>query len=476
MHESIYITLANKVASMIENDVYKAGDKLPSLRSLHKENGISVGTVLQAFNHLIDKGLINAREKSGYFVSYRSKRKLPLPQTNPVTLSAKTVHIDQLIQKLRKDGVGKHFVSFANALPDHRLLPFNGIKRAIQNASRDLSGSYLAMEERQGNLKLREEIAKRSFMWSGSLQASDILITNGATEAVILGLKAVTKEGDTVLVQDPCYYGIMQCLEYLNLKVITIPCHSETGINITDLEDACSKFAVKACVLVANFNNPNGTCLSSEKKQQIAEFANKMEIPVIEDDLYGDIFFKGTRPDTIKTYDKNGWVLYCSSFSKSLAPGLRIGWCATDRFVYEAARLKSMHNGPTCSFTQKALCELLSFGVYDRHLKKFRIELNKNLVRTTNLIEQYFPEGTKISSPIGGLVIWVELPGYINTVQLQDAAFNLGISYAPGELFSAKGDYQNYLRISYCKLWDANTENALKKLGLLFQSAGDKIA
>jgi DNA-binding transcriptional MocR family regulator len=470
MEEPIYINMANKIASMIESDVYKAGDKLPSLRNLHKEHGLSIGTILQSFNHLIDKGLISSKEKSGYFVSYKSKRKLPLPQTIPAALSARAVHIDQLLQKLRKDSDGKDFVSFANALPDHRLLPFNSIKRVIQNVSRDISGSYLAFEQRKGNLKLREEIAKRSFMWSGSLHPDDLVITTGAMEAVVLCLKAVTKEGDTVLVQDPCYYGIMESLEYLNLKVVTIPCHSETGINVTELEEACNKLPVKVCVLVSNFNNPNSACLSSEKKQWLAAFANDRKIPVIEDDLYGDIFFNDNRPDAIKTYDKNGWVLYCSSFSKSLAPGFRIGWCAPGKFVYEVERLKSMLNGSTCNFMQKALYQLLSSGLYDRHLKKFRIELHKNLIRTTNLIEQHFPEGTKISCPLGGLVVWIELPSPINTVQLQDAAFNAGISYAPGEIFSAKGDYQNYLRISYCKLWEVKTEKALMRLGSLFRS------
>src|SRR3569833_2859777 len=419
MNESIYLYMANKLASMIEDNVYKAGEKLPSLRSLHKQNGISIGTVLQAFNHLTDKGLITSREKSGYFVSYGSKRKLPPPQTIPVSLSERTVRIDRLLQNLRADGTGKDFVSFANALPDHRLLPFNGTKRALQTVSRDISGSYLAIEERKGNIQLREEIAKRSYAWNGSLHADDLVITNGAMEAVILCLKAVTKEGDTILVQDPCYYGIMQTLEYLNLKVVTIPCHSDTGKGVADVEAACDKFAVKACVLVANFNNPDGACLSSEKKRRLAELANKRKLPIIEDDLYGDIFFNSNRPDTIKTYDKNGWVMYCNSFSKSLVPGFRIGWCAPGKFAYVVARFKSMHNGPVCNFTQRVLHQLLVSGLYDRHLKKFRVELQKNLLRTMHLIEQYIPAGTKISSPVGGLVVWGELPANINTVYLQ---------------------------------------------------------
>ncbi|HWK07896.1 MAG TPA: PLP-dependent aminotransferase family protein [Puia sp.] len=470
MQEPIYVGLAKKMSAMIEKGVYKAGDKLPSLRSIHKQSGISIGTILQAFIYLQDKGLVSSRKKSGYFVNYQSKQHLPLPQTIPVSLSERTVHTDKLLQKLRKEGSGKNFVSFANALPDHRLLPFNSIKRAIQNGSRNISGSYLSLEEPKGSSQLREAIAKRSFTWKGLLHADDVIITNGAIEAVNLCLKAVTQPGDTVLVQAPCYYGIMQSLEFLNLKVVAIPCHSQTGINIEDIEDACSKLKIKACVLVSNFNNPNGVCLSSEKKKEIARFANKMKLPVIEDDIYGDIFFEHNRPDTIKTYDTHGWVLLCNSFSKSLFPGFRLGWCAPGRFIYEVERFKSMTNLASCNFTQQVLYELLNTGLYDRHLQKFRNELHKNLVRTIHQIEQYFPQGTKITRPLGGLVIWVELPEHINSVQLQEAALDQKISFAPGEIFSAKGDYKNFIRISYCNMWDKKNERALMKLGVLCQS------
>jgi len=468
MQEPIYLNVANKIATLIETDVYKSGDKLPSLRSLHKENGISVGTVLQAFNHLIDKGFITSREKSGYFVSYRSKRHLPLPQSIPASLSARSVHIDKLLQKLREDVPGRDLVPLANALPDHRLLPFNSIKRAIQYVSKDVSGTYLGLEDRKGNKLLREEIAKRSFTWNGSLHTDDLIITNGATEALNLCLRAVTKPGDTVLVQNPCFYGIMQALEHHGLKVVTISCHSETGVEVEDVVNACDRLDIKACVLVSNFNNPNGASLDSEKKRRLAEFANERHIPIIEDDIYGDIFFSGKRPDCIKSYDPDGWVMHCSSFSKSLAPGFRIGWCVPGRFTYEVARSKNMQNGASNSLMQRAIYELLASGAYDRHLKKFRIGLQKNMVKASRLIEQHFPEGTKITSPLGGLVIWAELPPYINTTEVQDLAIKHGVSFGPGELFSNDGDYKNYLRISYCTEWSARTEKAIIKLGELF--------
>ncbi len=468
MKEPAYLSLANQIERMIDEGIYKAEEKLPSLRSLHKENGLSIGTILQAFNHLMDKDIIHSREKSGYFVSHRSGKELPLPMPVPMSLSERTCKIDKLLQNLYRDSNKRTFVSFANAIPDNRLLPFNSIKRTIQQISRDSSGSYLMLEDRRGNAALRQEIAKRSFLWQGNVHADDLLITNGALEAMVCCLRAVTHEGDTVLVQDPCYFGIMQALECLNLNVATIPSHPETGIEIEELKTACKELNVKACILVSNFNNPDGACLDSDKKREIAAFANSQQIPVIEDDLYGDLFFEGSRPDTIKAYDNDGWVMYCSSFTKSLLPGFRLGWCIAGKFRYEVGRIKSMYNGSTATFTQRIAGELLSAGIYDRHLKKLRIALQKNLIRTRTLIEQHFPQGTKISRPKGGLVLWVELPEPINTVALQNAVFDHDISYAPGELFSAKGDYQHYLRLSFCNLWEPKTEKALIKLGQLF--------
>jgi len=470
MEEPLYIELAQKFAGMIDKGVYKAGDKLPSLRSIHKERNISIGTVLQAFNHLQDLGLITAQEKSGYFVSYRPMQEMALPQTIPLSLSDEAVHIDKLIRKLHKEDAGKSFVSFANALPDHRLLPFNAIKRVIQQISRDTSGSYLSMEEAGGNMALREAIARRAFTWGGTLRADELIITNGATEALNLCLRAVTRPGDTILIQEPCYFGILQSLEFLGLKAVAIPCHSDGGVELADIEHACSRMDIKACVLVSNFNNPTGATMGSEKKKQIAGLAARCRIPVIEDDMYGDVFFDQGRPDTIKSYDRQGWVMLCNSFSKTILPGFQIGWCAPGRFGYEVTRFKSMNTVATNNFTQRVLRELLASGVYDRHLQQFRKELYKNLLRTTMLIEQHFPEGTRLTRPRGGIVLWIELPRGIDSVKVQDAAIAQGIGIAPGEIFAARRGYRNYIRVSYCTQWSAGTEKALARLGAICRS------
>ncbi|WP_133177701.1 aminotransferase-like domain-containing protein [Chitinophaga parva] len=471
MKEHAYQALAGQLASMIDKGIYKPGEKLPSVRRLHQEHQLSMGTVLLAFQHLADKGLITAREKSGYFVNQRAGKVLPLPQSLPASVSAHTVRIDQVLQQMKMEGKGRRFVSFTAALPDDRMLPYNSIKRAIQQVSRDVSGSYLMQESRKGYPALREAIAKRSFWWKGTTHPDEVVITNGATEAILCCLKAVTKPGDTVLVQDPCYYGIMRVLECLELKIATIPSYHGRGVDYTELRDACQRLSVKACILVSNFNNPDGASISTDSKKRIAAFANEACMPVIEDDLYGELYTGGGRPDTIKAYDSGGWVMYCNSFTKTLVPGFRIGWCAAGRFADEVARIKSMHNGATSSLGQRVVEQLVTSGAYDRHLHRYRVELGKNLHRVTQVIENHFPEGTRITRPQGGMVLWIELPACINTVALQDAALAQDVAYAPGEIFSAKGDYQHYLRISYALTWEPRVEKALVRLGQLITQA-----
>ena len=474
MKEPVYISFANKLAKMIDNGVFKPGDKLPSIRSLHQKKGLSIGTILQSFNYLMDKGLIVSKEKSGYFVQNVSSKEIPLPKVMPVSLSGRSVHIDGLLQNLLLDGTGKKFVSFTNALPDNRLLPFNSIKRFIQQTSRDYSGSYLRLESRYGNKQLREEIAKRSLHWKGYIHADELIITNGAAEAIFCCLKAVTQAGDTVLIQDPCFFGVMQIIECLGLKVASVPSHPATGISMDDVKKTCKKLAIKACVIVSNFNNPDGASINTEGKKQLAELANTLHIPIIEDDLYADLFFKGGRPDTIKAYDTGGWIMYCSSFTKTLAPGFRVGWCAAGRFTYDVARIKSVLNHSTSNFNQQVILQLLCSGMFERHLLKFRLEMIKNLIRYTSLIQQHFPGGTKITQPNGGLYIWIELPVALNTSNLLEKAIAQGVSYAPGEIFSSKGGYLNYLRISYSSLWEKKVEKALITLGKLFSHAVDE--
>lgn len=471
MKDFQYIKLADQFEFLINSGTYPIGSKLPSLRNIHQQFSASVGTILKAFMLLTDKGLIAGKERSGFIVLRKSVSTISLPKTVQNETFAKEVAIGKVLQEVTfPDLANKSYVSFFNAVLDTELLPFNALRRSLQQASRDLTGQHLQYEFAAGNTLLRAEIAKRSFLWQGKLIVDDIVITNGALEAVSLCLRAVTKMGDTILVQSPIYHGILQTIESLNLKIVELPGDATGGINLNQLEEICGKQKISACVLISNFNNPNGIILSNEQKQALAAFAARMKIPVIDDDIYGDLHFQPQRPTNLKSYDEEGWVMLCSSFSKVVAPGYRIGWCAAGRFTEQVIKLKAVTNVATASIVQLSLLQLLKTGAYDRHLRKLRPEIHRLMLLTMQAVEQYFPADISMSQPTGGLVLWVELPNKINAFELQKLALEQFVNVAPGPLFSSNGDYINYIRISCNNIWSAKVEEALKRLGNIVKS------
>ncbi|MNK10887.1 putative HTH-type transcriptional regulator YjiR [compost metagenome] len=471
-----YITIADRLEELINNGTYQIGEKLPSLRSVHQQYNASIGTVLKAFILLIDKGLIEGKERSSYIVLRKSTSTSSLPQNIKNSQEANEVTITQSLKKvINPNSTNKDNVSFFGAVLDTNLLPFNAIRRSLQLASRDLTGMHLQYEQAVGNVLLRQEIAKRSFKWNGKITADDVIITNGALEAVNLCLRAVTKMGDTIMVEMPIYFGVLQTIESLDLKVVELTSDTESGVSIEQMELVCSTQKIAACVLMSNFSNPGGVMLADEKKQAIAVFANRMKVPIIDDDIYGDLHYGTIRPSNIKTYDTEGWVMLCSSFSKSLAPGLRIGWCAPGRFKNDVLNLKAVTNIATASIVQLSMLTLLSTGAYDRHLRKLRPELHRLVLLTIKAIEECFPKGTRISRPQGGLVLWIELDSSIDTVVFQKAAWQQNIDVAPGSLFSNTGEYTNYIRISCSTVWSEKVEKALKKLGNIAHHYSGKV-
>ncbi|WP_316805625.1 PLP-dependent aminotransferase family protein [Pedobacter nototheniae] len=466
MKDFQYVILADKFEQLINNNTYSIGSKLPSLRYIHLQFKVSVGTILKAFTLLVDKGLIASKERSGFIVLRKTVLKVSLPQVQENKTFARAVTIGKVLQEATyPDSANKNYVSFFNAVLDTELLPFNALRRSLQQASRDLTGQHLQYEFAAGNVLLRTEIAKRSFLWHGKLSADDVVITNGALEAVSLCLRAVTKMGDTVVVQSPIYHGILQTIESLGLKIIELSGDASSGICLNKLEEVCNQQKISACLLTSNFNNPNGIILNEEKKRAIAAFAGRAKMPVIDDDIYGDLHFEPQRPDNLKSYDTDGWVMLCASFSKVVAPGYRIGWCAAGRFTEQVTKLKAVTNVATASIVQLSLLQLLKTGAYDRHLRKLRPEIHRLMLRTTQAVEQYFPSAIRMSQPTGGLVLWVELPNHINAFKLQKIAMEQFINVAPGPLFSSNGNYANYIRISCNNIWNVKVENALKRLG-----------
>jgi DNA-binding transcriptional MocR family regulator len=469
--DHIYLQVANGLEKMITDDVLKIGDKLPSVRVLSDEYGISMGTAFQAYYHLEGKGLIESRPKSGYYVRFSQKRFRELPKVIQPDSLSHDVSVKEMIASIYSDIASPKdkVINFALAVPHISLLPAAKITKSVVAALRNSEDHCINYGDTQGNIELRKQVAKLSFNWGGKVKADDVLITSGCLEAITLCLKAVTQHGDTVAVESPNYFGIYQAMENMGLKVVEISSCPVSGLDLDCLQQVIKKYPIKACVVIPNFNNPLGGCMPDENKKELVEIITKHNIPLIEDDIYGELYFGRNRPRTCKYYDTKGLVMHCSSLSKSLIPGYRIGWTIPGRFLDQVKQIKRIHNISSPTLTQAAMAHFLQHGRYEYHLKNMRKSLHTQCLRYMQAIIDYFPEDTKVSRPHGGFVLWVELDKKINTFKLRTEAMKHNISIVPGKIFSASGNYGNCIRISFGKPWDDDADYGLMMLGKLIR-------
>lgn len=465
--DHLYQEVADRIEQLIEKHSLKVGDKLLSVRSLSKEQGISLSTAFQAYYHLESKGLIEARPQSGYYVKFSPSHTLDVPQCCDPCEKPVPVTIDDMISSIYFDLRSDKLLNFALGAPAPSLLPAAKLNKAVSQALRESHDSCLNYEHVQGNLDLRKQIARLSFNWGGVLGADDVVVTAGCLEALSLTLKAITKPGDAVAIESPTYFGIFQVMESLGLKVVEIPTDPSTGIDLDQLEHAIRRFSIKACLFVCNFNNPLGSCLSEEKKKQLVELITRKNIPLIEDDIYGELYFGKTRPRTCKLYDTEGLVIQCGSFSKSLAPGYRIGWVIPGRYKERIIQLKRMNNVSTNTLAQSAIALFLANGRYELHLRHLRRSLHTQSLRYIEAISRYFPEDTRLTRPQGGFALWVEMDRYADSYALHKKALKQGIGVAPGQIFSSQGRFGNCFRLTFGLPWSSRVESGIKTLGEL---------
>jgi len=463
--DHLYLQVANGVERMIADDILKIGDKLPSVRLLSEEYGISMGTAFQAYYHLEGKGLIESRPKSGYYVRFNFRRFPDLPKVIQPEPVSSEVSVKETINSIYGDIASHIKMNFAIAVPDASLLPTAKINKSVIQALRKSKDHCIAYENTQGNIDLRKQIAKLAFNWGGKFKTDDIIVTSGCLEAINLCLRAVTQNGDTVAVESPNYFGIYQSLENMGLKVVEISSDPATGLDIDCLEKSIEKFNIKACIVTPNFNNPSGSCMPEENKRRLVEVISKYNIALIEDDIYGELYFGRSRPRTCKYYDTKGLVMHCASLSKSLAPGYRIGWTIPGKFIEDVRQIKRTSDISSPSLTQAAMAHFLGNGRYEYHLKNLRRALHTQYLKYTQAVIEYFPEGTKLSRPQGGFVLWVELPKKVNASKLRSEAMRHHISVVPGKIFSVRCNYNNFIRISFGKPWNEDMDYGLMMLG-----------
>ncbi|MHA4807370.1 aminotransferase-like domain-containing protein [Flavitalea flava] len=461
----LYTEISRGIAGQITGGVLKSGDRLPSVRRLCAEHGISMNTAKRVFLELEALSLIVSKPQSGYFVNRLPYLKLPLPTVSRPSSLAKNNEPDELISKVYANMANDHLTLFSIGVPSGDLLPLAKLKKEIVQATRELREGGTEYEPLQGNVKLRRMIAARSIGWGGNLQENELITTNGGMNALSFCLMALGKPGDTIAMESPCYPGILQLARSLGLKILELPTHPVTGIEMDALKKALPK--IDLCLLVPNFNTPLGSCMPDEHKKEVVDLLSKHNIPLIEDDIYGDLYFGTIRPKCCKSFDKGGNVLWCGSVSKTLAPGYRVGWVAPGKYKEKLLKLKLVHSISSATIVQEAVGNFLKMGKYDNHLRQLRRTLMENYQNYVHAIAQYFPEGTKTSRPQGGLALWVEFSKGTDTVELYDLAIKQGISIAPGRMFTLQNQFENCMRLCIGLPWSEEIRFKLKQLGTL---------
>ena len=469
-----YETLAADIASSIQSGLLRPGDRLPSVRHTCTSRGVSASTVFQAYYLLEARGLVQARERSGYYVNPSLRRAPPEPeQASQPSDEAIAVDVSERVFEVLQSSMARQVVPLGSAFPSPLLYPLQRLGQCLATSARTLDPWSTVDDLTPGHAGLRRQIALRYLAAGVAVPAEDIVITNGALEALNLCLSAVTRPGDAVVVESPTFYAALQALERQGLQAIEVPTHPREGIDLGALEAAIVRHRPQACWLMTSFQNPLGSLVPTAKKKALVELITRYQLPLIEDDVYAELYFGDQRPLPAKAFDTEGLVLHCSSFSKCLAPGYRIGWAAPGRFTRAVARQKLTTTLSASVPVQMALALYLEQGGFDKHLRKLRQTLAGQQALFAEAVGHYFPAGTRATRPEGGYLLWVELPEGCDTLHLHRQALAQHISVAPGPIFSASHAFSHCLRLNYGHAWNARTEQALATLG---QLAGTSLA
>ncbi len=464
----LYEQLANSIAQSIQEGVLCRGDKLPSVRQASLSRDVSPSTVFQAYYLLEARGLISARERSGYFVTGGA---VGIPSSpEPISKANEEltqVDVSELVFEVLESIRVKNVVPLGSAFPSPLLFPLSNLARTMASSVQIMDPWSSVDNLSPGDANLRRQIALRYMIDGLHIATDEIVITNGALEALNLCLMAVTRPGDTVLIESPTFYAALQSIERMGLRAVEVPSHPRDGIDLNAMEWALERHKPKACWLMTNFQNPLGSLLSDDKKKELVTLLTKHQVPLIEDDVYGELYFGDKRPIPAKAFDTEGLVMHCSSFSKCLAPGYRVGWVAPGRYSKVIERLKLTTTLSASVPAQVALAKYLQKGGYDKHLRNLRHTLLVNQIKFIEAIERYFPEGTRLTTPQGGYFLWVKLPDGVNALEIHRMALANGISIAPGPIFSAQRGFTDYIRLNYGHIWDAHIEASIATLGAI---------
>lgn len=463
----LYERTADRVEEWIASGVLRPGERLPSVRRLSRQLEVSVATAVQAYQLLEARGVVETRPQSGHYVRPPPSATLPEPRIPRVAAAPIRPDVSERVARVYGALRDPKVIPFGAAVPSPEILPVDKLASIVSQLARKQGATSVAYDPPPGALALRRQLARRSIEWGCPLGADDFVTTVGAMEALHLCLVAVTRPGDSIAIESPAYYGLLQLIERLGLRAVEIPSHPRDGLDLDALARALQERKIAACLSVPNFSNPLGCLASPDRKRALVTLLAKHDVPLVEDDIYGDLHFGPERPPPAKAFDRKGGVLLVGSFSKTVAPGYRVGFVAPGRWREKIERLKFAHSVATSTLPQLAVAEFLAHGGYERHLRKLRRTLQDQVERTSAAVCRLFPPGTRLSRPQGGFVLWVELPRGTSALAVQERALEAGISVAPGPIFSARGRFEHCLRLNCGHPWTDAHERAVATLGRL---------
>ncbi|GLH75256.1 GntR family transcriptional regulator [Bradyrhizobium sp. SSBR45G] len=471
--QPLYETLASRVVALIESGVLRVGMRAPSVRAFAAQQGVSLTTALQAYRLLEDRGVLEARPKSGFYVLGRPHQQRALPAASRPPQRATPVSISNPVFSVLAYAGDPSYAPLGCALPSASLLAAERLDRHLARCARVHGRHYNIYADPHGDAELRDQISERALRLGHAVPPEGVLITNGCTEALNIALSVTTTPGDTVAIESPTYFGLLQVLEARGLRALELPTDPVSGIDVAALDKALGARRIAACLLASSFNNPLGTRTADGRKADITKVLTRHGVPLIEDDIYGDISFGNDRPRPFAAISPKADIILCSSFSKTIAPGYRIGWLAANRRHDHILAAKFALSLSGAALPQKAMADFLKSGGYDAHLRRIRKLFADNIDRMRRTVDRSFPNETRMTDPKGGFVLWLELPDRFDANALYTRALSERICFVPGGLFTASGGYRNCLRLSCSHDWDARIERSVERLGEL---AGEMLA
>jgi len=470
MPDYLYLQLAEQLRDNINSGQLALTSKLPSVRELCRDTQLSKSTVLAAYASLEAEGLIEARDRSGYYVcppkSAQSAR-LKHPSISNPRVSPQLISRSQVILDIMQRGAAFDLLS------DNQTVAHNEqLRRCLSTAQRaQNSQQQLYYDQPQGDEELRGQLAKQVNQGGGALTAQELVVTSGCQHAILMALMACTQPGDLVAIESPSFYGALELLEVLGRQVLEIPSAADSGISPDALKLACDHWDIKALIVSPCFATPTGACMPDDHKRLILQLAITYQFAIIEDDIYGQLYFSLQRPRTLYSFDNSGCVLLCSSLSKTLSRDLRLGWIAPGKYRDKILRLKIATSMASSISLQQGVSLFIAQGGLDKHLKQRRIQLRAQCGQLQLLIAKYLPQAVSASEPAGGMVLWLELSTGIDTLKLYHQARAIGLTITPGGIFSAQESYQNFLRISFAHPWNERRTQAFKQLAALIKAS-----